>query len=837
MILKMIYRELKSSPKFILIFTLNLTIGLLGLVSIETFKSSFSTELETRSKTILGADLAIHARTRVDEDKIRSIGPLLGESTLTKNIGLFSMAFGSKISRLSNIRIIGNHYPFYGHIKLRSGEYLKTPKGLEAYVYPEILKQLEVEIGETIKIGKVRFKIKGVITDDGQQDFQMGGIAPRIYISKEGLKKADLIQKGSTVTYSYYFKTSKKLPEDIEKRVSRSLNDSSLRVQTPKSASGQISRILNYLNDFLGLVSLSGLFLATMGLMYLYRSFLYKRRKEIAIFQFLGLSKEKIFFILIGQLLVLSIFGSLIAISFGPLILPLLMDFFNEYLGYRLSLRYGIEATLVPFTIGVLSCLLMGIPLVAPYLKQDFKFLFSHDDQISSKTNSLFFYLPWVLFFFLISIYISHSVIIGSILSAFLFLSLGLLFFFGNIILSRLHFLSRVGSLEKKLSWGFITRFKISTLFIFSSLMISTSMITVIPLMRDVLLNEVERPLKKGGPSLFLFDIQPEQVSGLTSLLEKNENEVLIMAPLIRSRLLKINEQAVSTEVSDSMTREQEREVRMRNRGVNLSYRDGLDSSEKLVEGRLPKGVYNYESDKYAEVTLEQRYAKRLHVKIGDTLEFDVLGIKLLTKIVGLRSVQWSSFRPNFFIQFQKGVLDDAPKTFIAAIGESATHDSDFVQGELFKGFPNVSIVDVTRLINKIKGIMGSMVIILRIMTLLVFSVGLMVLYSLVAHQMILRTKDINLLKVLGLNDFALQRIVLRESLYISFFSSLIGASLSLGLGFLMSKFIFETSFVLNLQTLLISVGVVTILSLVVTYLATRKVLRKKPSDVFSEIN
>ncbi|CBW26220.1 putative ABC transport system, membrane protein [Halobacteriovorax marinus SJ] len=834
MVFRLIFRELKSSPKFSLIFILNLAIGLIGLVAIQSFKSSFSDELNSRSKTILGGDLSISSRLDVDISKVSDV---IKVEDLTRSIRLFSMAGYSEQSRLASIRVIEDKYPFYGNIVLEDGSFLEFKNDHEAYIYPELKRQLNISLGDELIVGETTFKVAGFVIDDGAQSFQMGGIAPRVYITFKGLERAELIKEGSTYSNKYLFKVKEKITKEKLKAISLAINDSSARIVTPEKSSQQVSRILNYINDFLGLVSLSGLFLASMAMMYLFRSFLYKRRKEIAIFQFLGLKKSTVFFVLIGQLFVLSLISSLIAISFGPVILPLIIKLFNEQLGYNLQLTYTFASILIPLIVGILSPMLIGVALILPYLNIDFKFLFSFDDEGEGQGSRWYIYLPWIIFFYIISIVIGHSVIIGSIFASFLFLSLGLLFLIGNFILKRLRGLSQRGSLSRKLAWGFLTRYRVSSLFIIASLMISTTMITLIPTLRNVLLTELEGPLRGDGPALFLFDIQPEQVENLNSFFVANEeSEVLVMAPMIRSRLSKIKGERIQSSVEESMTREQERAIRMRNRGVNLSYREGLDISETLTAGRLTEGVYDLEKSEFAEITLEHRYASRLGVDIGDTLEFEIFGIPLATKIVGLREVKWTSFRPNFFIQFQKGVLEDAPKTFVSAVKVNKDSVGDISQ-KLFEKFPNVSVVDITRAIDRVTNIMESMVLILTSMTLLVFIVGLLVLYSLISHQLIIRLKDLNLLKILGLNDRMILKVVLLETSIIALSSSIIGSLLCVILGAIVSKVAFKSSFVFSLPIAIMPIIGVSFISLVITYLATRSMLKRNAAEVFGEVN
>ena len=67
------------------------------------------------------------------------------------------------------------------------------------------------------------------------------------------------------------------------------------------------------------------------------------------------------------------------------------------------------------------------------------------------------------------------------------------------------------------------------------------------------------------------------------------------------------------------------------------------------------------------EVSLEQRYAKGMGLKLGDMLTFDVQGVPFDLKLTSLRRVEWRSFSLNFFVVVEPGALEDAPSFRFAA--------------------------------------------------------------------------------------------------------------------------------------------------------------------------
>ena len=195
-------------------------------------------------------------------------------------------------------------------------------------------------------------------------------------------------------------------------------------------------------------------------------------------------------------------------------------------------------------------------------------------------------------------------------------------------------------------------------------------LINLIPQIYQGLQEEISRPADFRIPSLFLFDIQPEQVKPLQNLLADRKVNLNYVSPMVRARLEKVNGKKYNAELNNGLsTRERQREQGFRMRTLNLSYRTELSDSEYIVEARTLASNYDWNSDVPAEISLEERFAERMGLMMGDILEFNVHEVPILAKVINLRRVKWNSFQPNFFILFQSGVLDEAPATYLASIG------------------------------------------------------------------------------------------------------------------------------------------------------------------------
>src|SRR5262249_31689239 len=154
-------------------------------------------------------------------------------------------------------------------------------------------------------------------------------------------------------------------------------------------------------------------------------------------------------------------------------------------------------------------------------------------------------------------------------------------------------------------------------------------------------------------------------------------------------------------------TREAQQERDFKNRTFNLTYRSELSESETLAVGKDFSPIpYEWETaDELPEISLEVRFANRLKIHLGDSMSFDVQGVPVEGRVVLMRRVKWLSFQPNFFVQFQPGVFNDAPKSFLASIPKLEAAEKDVLQNEIVRRFPNISVIDVSQAIARINAV------------------------------------------------------------------------------------------------------------------------------------
>ncbi len=848
-------KELINNKYFSLLFVLNLSLGLTGFVSLEALKSSIDYAFQSRSKNVLGADFGVSARRPLSENEVKIVDENIGFSDSsntnsiekTKLLEFFSMVANfDGDSRLLQIRVIENNFPFYGDIKLtklkkkNNQNFLNLEKENLIWVYPEILSQLKVSVGDRLKIGQAEFKITDTVEDDSGAGISTN-MAPRIYMSFNSLQKTDLLKKGSIAWHSVLYKNSSLSLSKLNSQkdnIFSLLENPDIKVYTHKNVSEQMGRLVDYLNDFLGLASIVALFLSCIGAIYLFRSYLLKKISQIAILISLGVPHQRAFLLHFIQVAFLGLISALMSILFSLVTLPFFRSALSELVPFEIVLKYNLSSFVLCILLGTLGSLIVCLPLFLGIknVKPSQLFYSNFTNKIKFDKWQVLSILPIGLVFWGLSVWLASSVKVGSLFTLLMFLAILSISGIALLFLYGIKYLRGSKNLSIKWAAQYMTKKKMESISIFLCIGIGILLLNLIPQIQKSLAYELESPDQSKIPSLFMFDIQEDQMENLKAQLKEKGHPLVLASPMIRARLIAVNKIKFDKGkgTKNSLSREEEKEMRFRNRGFNLSYRSSLEDAESITEGKPFTGVYDENSGLVSEVSVEKRFAKRLGLKIGDVLSFDVESIPIEGKIVNFRKVKWTSFQPNFFVLFQPGVLDLAPKTFVASTGNYSFETKNKIQNFIVDKYPNISIIDVSRLVERISGLIAQMSWALRLMSILCLLVGFIVIYSISSHVARSRSWEVGLLKSLGASFSNIRNQFLWQFTSITLVAGCFGIGICLLMSYLISAFLFEGVWVLDLWTPIISLIVSVIVVFLITFFAIQKSLKTKPSKLLS---
>lgn len=819
----------KSSSVFLI---LNLTLGLIGFFILQIFQHSLTLQSEEKAQTVLGGDVSINARRAFSPDERQNWESLFKFEKSSQQYWLSSMLRNGDDTRLVTIGVFDSNFPLYGKFKLSGPDFTdETPL---IWTDPEVKENLQLQDGQMLAVGDKEFKFAGVIEEDPTRLFQGLGFAPIVLIHQRYFPETNLLKLGSTFNEEWNYKLAPGADaEKIKKDLFNVVTDPAVRIKTTEDSASDSNRVLKYFVDYLGLVALVALGLSFLCGTYLLQWTFLNKRKTIAIYKTLGLSNPKIISLYLIQNFIVSLMACLLSylvvLALLPLCQKLLIDTFN----LPLNLVFSTQATVITLSISLLGPFLMVIPQIIQIVDLRPLMLLQ---SIKLEGTTTWAHRLWLLFsvvvFWMLAVWQSHSLKVASIFTGSV---VGLIILFRYLTKLLLFLLEK---LSVNLNWDLryavkgLTRKPASAALVFTTMSLATMVLSLLPHIKTSIVNEVRPDNASLIPSLFLFDVQPEQTAGIQQLAQKILGQELFYSPLVRSRILKVNEEKYERAVVEGQlqTREEHQEARSRNRGVNLTYRPFLQESEMLVRGEF-NGTYANDSG-LPEISLETEYADRMNIKLGDIMTFDVQGLELKAKVTSFRKVKWTSFQPNFFILFPQGVLEEAPQMFLTSVKKASVSKIKDFQSKVADSYRNVSIVDINRTVEKSLKYVDQMALGLQLMAWLAVVVGLFVFIVLLNTQVKERLYEMNLLQIMGAASGEVFKIVSLQFLVLLTGSVLFGVLLGLAMAWVLISFFFKIGTVFDGQYLVALVLILFPVCVFVLFWGLRPLKKLNPMDL-----
>lgn len=231
---------------------------------------------------------------------------------------------------------------------------------------------------------------------------------------------------------------------------------------------------------------------------------------------------------------------------------------------------------------------------------------------------------------------------------------------------------------------------------------------------------------------------------------------------------------------------------------------------------------------------MEEGIAQTLNVKLGDKLTYSISGAEFSAKVTSIRSVQWDSFKPNFFVVTPPGALDNFPVSYITSFYLPAQNAG--VLDDLVKTFPNLTVIDISAIMNQVRAIMERVALAVEYVHIFTLLAGLMVLYAAIQATQDERLRENAILRALGAKRKRLLQGLVTEFTLLGALSGLLAAITAVVLGYVVCVYVLDLEYVHNFWIWIIGpLGGAVGVGLSGT-LGTRKVLSRPPLAVIREI-
>jgi len=819
--LKSLQRDWRSGE--LRLIALAIIIAVSSLTSVSFFTDRVRQATENQATELLAADLVLQSRQPIPATIIDSA---LSFGLTVKNItNLRSMVVAGENLQLAEVKAVEDGYPIRGELRVTDSLFGAetitdvVPEPGAVWVDGRLFQLLQIEIGSTIKLGSEDFIVTRIISYEPDRGGDMFNIAPRLMMNLADIPSTGLILPASRVDYSLLLGGN---PESIQ-GFRNSLSDSGgLRAQGIRDARPELRSVLERAEQFLGLATLVSIALAGLAVAMSAQRYVIRHFDTCAIMRCLGAEQYTITGIYLLQLIFLSVICSLLGCGIGYLAQEVLTSMLAGMTNTELP-----AATLMPVLTGLGAGLvtvlgfampqILRLSTVSPLrvLRRDLNPLpLRSITSYGTAIVALALLTPWQSG----NIWLTLYSFLGILLT-------GLLLTGGAMLLIR--YLNRIRS-RVGIAWRFglanIARRANSSIAQILGIGLGVMVMLLLTLVRTDMLDSWRDRVPEGTPNYFLINIQSEDVPGLKSFLEQNGNTTARFYPMIRARLVAINDQRID---ADAYTGEEGR--RWARRAYNLTWSEQLPAANIITEGKW----WTSEDAAQPLFSLEQQIPEELGVKLDDTLTFEIAGREVTGRIANTRRVDWDSFNVNFFVVASPGTLDSQPASYVTSFYLPADDKNLII--DLVRAFPSVTVFDVDALLSEVRRIMDQVVKTVEFVFGFTLLAGIIVLVAALQTTHDERSYESALLSTIGASRRQILSTLTAEFICIGLIAGILSAFSATLVELVLAEFVFNMDITINYLVWVIAPVVCTAVIVVGGLAGTRHVLYTPPIVVLRQ--
>jgi putative ABC transport system permease protein len=827
----MAWRDSRRSRRKLLLFSTSIVLGIAAMVAIGSFGWNLERAVEQQTKGLLGADLMVQSRDPFTEKQLQfldGIGDAFSDQVVFSSMVYFPKNGGT---RLAQVGAFTGDFPFYGDVQTAPPDaWTRFKKGEGLLVEESLMHQFGAQPGDTLKIGDATMPIAGALLKMPGDNELFASFAPRVYLRMENLKATGLVGDASLARFRRYIR----FPSDAalasaERQLRDRREELQLRYDTVEERKGELGESMRNLYRFLNLVGFISLLLGAIGIATAIQVHVRQRLDSVAVLRCLGTTSGQAFTIYLIQGAALGLAGVFAGAALGIVFQQALPWAFRDFIPMEVKFSLDLWSILRAATTGFVICMLFALLPLLHVRNVSPLAVFRRDvDHLPRRDRwEIVVYVAIVAGVFGFATTQTkewqHGAGFAGGLACVLLLLLGL----ARAIVWGVRRTSRP-------SQPFILRQGLAslhrpnnrTLLMMVSLGLGTFLILTLYLVQHSLVRQLMPDQRTNKPNAVLFDVQADQLAGVLTLLSNTALPVIDVAPVVTMRIHSVKGRPAA-EMMKGNARADRWALR---REYRSTYRDYLADSEQLVAGKWVKAAAA--GDAPIPISLEQRIAQSLEVRLGDEIVFDVQGIPIKTVITSLRSVDWRRLQANFFVVFPRGVLEEAPGFSIITTRVKDSEQSAAMQRAVVQQYPNVSVIDFTLVLRVVEGIVGKISFAIQFMAMFTVLTGIILLITSVLNTRFQRLRESILLRTLGASSTQLLRIQLIEFALLGVLASVTGILLAVAAQWLLTKYLFKVQFSIPVMHLLAAVMINVALTIIVGLSASRSVLKRPPLEV-----
>ena len=829
--LKLSLRELKGSFNEFKIVMISIFLGVFIITAVGSLSKNLKHEINNKSSELLGGDFELSTTYQEFPIKIKEWLEKNGKTSLIVELRTMltsNQSVGLK-RRIVELKAVDQNWPLKGvPIIVPNKSINKSLKMNDnnngALIDASLKKQLEIKVGDVLQLGKTKIQINGIIKKEPDRMFSFATFGSRLLISNATLKASGLVIPGSLVKYKIKFIPNNK---NIDLSfLNKFVQGTNISIKNIKNSTNNFNSFIDKTSLFISLVGLITLLISGVGISNGVKGYLIKKIKNIAIFKALGAQNSivfKIYFFQIIFIFLISIIPALIAGISIPFLLKTLIS--DSFLSTFEPFIFW-EPIIISFLFGLIVCILFTIiPISKTYEIKPIQLLrlSAHHslNNYSKKISALLLILIFALCFLIFKLTndIKLSVyIFGVVLISFLILKGMTNLFF--LSFRKLKF--KIGSLLEIARKSLIRpdTFAKSIVISFS---IGLALLITLNIIEESLEHKIANTINKQAPNYFLIDIQPNQINQVKALTAEFIGEDSLNAqPMLRGRVTAIN----NLKVENLKINKDVNWVLKRDRA--FSWSNKIPKNVKIISGEWWPNDYTGP----LLLSIGDKVAKGLNVKIGDKIQFNILGRNFEAEIFNTREIIWQNMDINFIFILSKNKIQNAPHSWIATTTNTNKEMNNALIEKIVSNFSNISSVSVEETYVAIKSILNLLITIVNSIAFITLLSGVIVLAGILNVSKKDKLYEVAIFKILGARPKKIIFLWLQEFLIIGLMASLISILIGMSVSFILVTYIFQIDYYFNYITLITLSLIVPVLITIVSFIKMLKLIYSKPLDV-----
>ena len=817
--LRLLWRDLRAGELTLLIAALVIAVG--SVTTVAFFTDRVQLALTQQSNQLLGADLSIvsdHPFDAALEAEARSRGLVV-----TRTVRFPSMVVHGQETLLTDVKAIAQGYPLRGELRLADRLYgaehvaRDAPAPGTAWVDDRALTRLDLKPGDSVGVGNIKLRVEAIVTLEPDSTIGFINSLPRLLMGEADLAASGLIQTGSRVRYRLYVAGDSAAVDAYRDWVQARIGPGQ-SVEGIRDARPEIRSALERAERFLGLAALVSVVLSAVAIALAARRFLERHLDGCAVMRCVGALQSRIVRLYVLHFVLLGMGASALGCIVGYGAQTALAAWLGNLIAVALPWP-GVAPAWQGLAAGVALLLGFALPPLLSLAQVPTLRVLRRELGVPRGRGALGYVLGFTLICALV-LWKAHDPRLGFyVLGGFLAAAV----VSAGVVFAAMRALAGWRP-EGGVSWRYgvanLRRHALGNTIQVVALGLGMMALLTLTLIRGDLLHSWQATLRPDTPNRFVINIQPDQVGPLSAFFSSRNMTRPPMFPMVRGRLVEINGRSVS-----SADYAEDRAKRLIDREFNLSWAERPQSDNRIVAGRW----WSAGDAAASQLSVEEGIAATLGIHLGDRLTYDVAGSRFVATVTSLRSVEWDSFKVNFFVLAPPALLQGYPVSYITSF--YAPPEQVATLNELVRQFPNVALIDVAQIMAQVQKMMDQVSNAVQFVFLFTLAAGLAVLYAALASTRDEREYEAAVMRTLGASRRQVASAQTAEFALIGGLAGLLAAAGASALGYALALKVLNVPYLGNPWIWLLGVGCGAAGIAAAGLLGTRRVLASPPLE------